>query len=450
MVSTDNWSSISGAFVIASIGLMIAYPTFGQTQDEILLDRADQTNETEQTEETEKTDEVDEIDESEEAEQLDEVEIDVQGSVGDAEERRGFGLDGDLRLGYVFAGENFQDVAFGETDLLRTRWRVRSVWGISEQLRGVARVAGTCSTNDCKPEVIFQPEISTPTGLSDGQITIDSLFLQWFRTEKFDVAIGRMETKFVARGGVYSKSLDRNDSNNLRINWTDGALATYKALNGWVSSMVLQYNSADGASNIRRSPLDFSDGRSRVSTFFAFENVQPKRRLVQRAFDVTYMPSSLLQDGIGGRPAEDYWAFVARAAARWPVRSEGWRLRISSEVGYAPVTPSKFAAGIVGAGDAGGLAWNITASIMDFLPQHSIGVNYARTEAGWLISPQYTDNEQLLELRYVWRPTDRLTLDVRGRWRDELIQRVLEEPRRDPFDFYARITWSFTARRLAY
>jgi hypothetical protein len=225
MASTDNWSSISGAFVIASIGLMIAYPTFGQNQDEILLDRADQTDETEGTEETEETDEVDEIDESEEAEQLDELEIDVQGSVGDAEERRGFGLDGDLRLGYVFAGEDFQDVAFGETDLLRTRWRVRSVWGISEQLRGVARVAGTCSTNDCDPELVFQPEISTPTGLSDGQITIDSLFLQWFRTEKFDVAIGRMETKFVTRGGVYSKSLDRNDSNNLRINWTDGALA---------------------------------------------------------------------------------------------------------------------------------------------------------------------------------------------------------------------------------
>jgi hypothetical protein len=114
------------------------------------------------------------------------------------------------------------------------------------------------------------------------------------------------------------------------------------------------------------------------------------------------------------------------------------------------VTPTKFAAGIVGAGDAGGLAWNMTVSIMDFLPQHSIGVNYARTEAGWLISPQYTDNEQLLELRYMWRPTDRLTLDVRGRWRDELVQRVLAEPRRDPFDFYARITWSFTARRLAY
>ena len=161
------------------------------------------------------------------------------------------------------------------------------------------------------------------------------------------------------------------------------------------------------------------------------------------------MPSSLRKNGIDNEPVVDYWAFVARAAARWPVRSEGWRLRFSSEVGYAPETPTRLASGIVGSGDAGGLAWNVSASIMDFLPNHSIGVNYAETEAGWLISPQYADNERLLELRYMWRPTDRLTMDVRGRWRDELTQRIVEEPDRDRFDFYARFTWSFTAKGLA-
>jgi len=312
-------------------------------------------------------------------------------------------------------------------------------------------LAGICSTKDCSPDFILQPDIPTPAGLGDGQITIDSLFFQWFRTEKFNVVVGRMETKFVARGGVYAKSLDRNDSNNLRINWTDGIHATYKAPNGWNSNVILQYNSADGVSNIRRQPLDFSDSRSRVSTFLAFENMQPRRRLIQRGLDITYMPSSLNENAVDGEPAVDYWAFVARAAARWPVRSEGWRLRLSSELGYAPVTATKtkLASGIVGPGDASGLAWNVTASIMDFFPNHSIGVNFAKTEAGWLISPQYADNERLLELRYMWRPTDRLTLDVRGRWRDELRQRIIEDPNRDRFDFYARFTWSFTVNDFA-
>lgn len=381
-------------------------------------------------------------------EELGEQEIDVQGSIEDAVEVRGFRLDGDLRLGYVFAGEDLQDVSFGETDILRARWRVKSSWGIASGLRASLRLAGLCSTEDCTPDFILQPELPTRASIEDGQVTVDALFLQWFRSDRFDIAVGRMETKFVARGGVFAKSLDRNDSNNLRINWTDGMHSTFKAENGWESHLILQYNSSDGPSNVRRDPLDFSAGKSRVSTFLGFENLQARRGLIQRALDITYMPASLLADGRSGGQVDDYWAFVARAAARWPVRSDSWRLRFSSEIGYAPNTPTKSAAGIEGTGDADGLAWNVTASIMDFLPDHSIGLNYAITEAGWLISPQYADNERLFEIRYMWRPTIRLTLDIRGRWRDELHQRIVDDPGRDRFDFYARFTWSFEIREF--
>jgi hypothetical protein len=30
-----------------------------------------------------------------------------------------------------------------------------------------------------------------------------------------------------------------------------------------------------------------------------------------------------------------------------------------------------------------GLAWNFTASILNFRPNHSFGINYGRTDAGW-------------------------------------------------------------------
>ena len=145
-------------------------------------------------------------------------------------------------------------------------------------------------------------------------------------------------------------------------------------------------------------------------------------------------------------PLDDYWGIVIRAASRWPVRTEGWRLRFSSEIGYAPTTPSNFVAGIAGTGETDGLAWNITASVMDFLPGHSLGINFARTDAGWLLSPQYADNERLMEIRYMWRPDNRWTLDIRGRWRDELQQRLIDGTGRDRFDFYARLSWSFELR----
>ncbi len=172
-------------------------------------------------------------------EELDEVDIDVEGSIGDAEERRGVRVNGDLRVGYAAAGNDFQDVTLGELGALRARWRIRSTWGIAGNLRGVIRLAGICSTESCAPDFVLQPDIPTSTSLDDGQITIDSLFLHWFQSDRFDVAVGRMETKFVARGGVYSKSLDRNNSNNLRINWTDGIHSTFKARNGWESHIVL-------------------------------------------------------------------------------------------------------------------------------------------------------------------------------------------------------------------
>lgn len=376
-------------------------------------------------------------------EELDEVEIDVEGSIGDAEERRGIGVNGDLRIGYLFAGEGLGDVTLGETDILRARWRIRSTLGIADNLRGVIRLAGTCSTESCDPDFVLQPDSPASISLADGQITIDSLFLHWFRGNRFDVAAGRMETKFVARGGVYAKSLDRNNSNNLNINWTDGIHATFKARNGWESHAIVQYNSDDDSGGVSPVPLDFSSSESRVSYFVGFENLQSERMLIQRGVDITYMPSSLLVDGQAAGPVEDYWGIVARAAHRWPVRSDGWRIRLSSEVGYAPNTPTKTASGIIGSGNADGLAWNVTASLMDFVSNHSIGINFAMTEAGWLLSPQYRDNERLMEIRYMWRPTNRLTLDIRGRWRDDLHQRLIDDPGRDRFDFYARFSWSF-------
>ena len=389
------------------------------------------------------SEEADESDSGDFDEALDELSIDVAHSIGDAAGQLGLRIDGDLRIGHVLAGDEFDDIVLRDPDAIRARWRIRSTWGITERLRGVVRVAGLCSTSECQPDFVLQPYIPTGASMKDGQITIDEFFLQRFRSDRFNVAIGRMQAKFVARGGVFSKSLDQNDSNNLRVNWTDGLHATFKAKNGWESHMVLQYNSEDGPSTVRQYPLDFSDSSSRVSYLLGFENLQERRRIVQRALDINYFPAALLSNGQADGPLDDYWGIVARAAARWPVRTESWRLRFSSEIGYAPNTPTKTATGIIGTGDAGGLAWNITASIMDFLPNHSIGINYAQTEAGWLVSPQYKNNGRLFEIRYVWRPTGKLTLDVRARWRDDLHERIIEDTDRDRLDVYVRFTWSF-------
>jgi len=140
---------------------------------------------------------------------------------------------------------------------------------------------------------------------------------------------------------------------------------------------------------------------------------------------------------------EDYWGFVARFAGRYPARPTGTRIRFSAEMGYAPNTPTNAGLELQGSGDTDGVAVAITVSLMDFLPRHSLGLNYAHTEAGWLLSPQYNKNQQLLELRYVWVATKDLTVDARIRRQEDLDQFTDAVQRRSELDAFVRLTWKF-------
>jgi hypothetical protein len=113
-------------------------------------------------------------------------------------------------------------------------------------------------------------------------------------------------------------------------------------------------------------------------------------------------------------------------------------------VGYAPETQTRAAAGLAGAGDADGLAWNVAISLMEFKPNHSVGVNYGRVGAGWLLSPQFRQNESLAELRYQWRRSKDLSLDFRVRRRAALEQPVSSATEDSDVDFFVRVTWGGT------
>ncbi len=96
------------------------------------------------------------------------------------------------------------------------------------------------------------------------------------------------------------------------------------------------------------------------------------------------------------------------------------------------------------AGDTDGLAWNLAASVLDFRPNHNIGINYGRTDAGWLLSPQYRENEELIEIRYLCRPSRRQALDIRVRWRNELLQLDGTARKQQELDLYVRLTLGFS------
>jgi len=372
--------------------------------------------------------------------------VDTESTIDDAEERRGWGVDGDLRPIIDYLDLQAHDGSTETVERLGGRVRLGVVWGLTKKLRVGARLAGVCFTDDCDVEFVLQRETPSFNGLTGGQFTFDELFLHWFRRARFDVAVGRLQTRFVLRGGVYAKSLDRNDSNNVNVTWTDGIHGKYRGLHGWSSHFVLQRNAREGSGSIRGALLNFDDSSARNTYFLAFENIRSWGPVTQRAFDVSYLPSSLLKDGDPDGRREDYWGLVGRLAARWPQRSEGLRLRAGAELGYAPVTPTAQAVDLDGSGDVDGMAWNVVVSAMDLAPGHSIGLNYARTGPAWFLSPQFRPNEELIEVRYQWRPQHLPLLEARGRWREGLEQLTRVAQEGQVFDFYLRLTWEFTIK----
>lgn len=385
--------------------------------------------------------EVEEVDEG-----IDAVSGSLDDSVGSiAADRRllGRNFEGDMRFGYTRTDEDDRDGSEQSAAEWRGRYRAGGSYSITDSLIFSGRIASTCSTDECNPDLVLYSTLPNNTSINDGEITFDQLYIHGFRDEKLDIAIGRLQTKFVSRAGVFAKSLDRNDSNNTNVNWTDGVHAVWHANSDWTGHLVLQSNKADGTSNVRRGPIDFNDEDSRITYFLAWENTQRFGPINQQGFDITYMPQSLLKDGDRDGRIEDYIAFVGRFAASWPKGSTGQRLNVAGEVGYAPETPTRAAMSLAGEGDSDGLAWLISASVVDIRQDHSIGINYGRTDAGWLLSPQYRENEEAVELRYMWRRSANLAVDIRARWREELEQLEDTARRSQELNVFARLTLGF-------
>ncbi len=374
--------------------------------------------------------------------------------VDDPEIGSGYSVWADVRPIFASVRLESRDGSRVREEDLGVRARLSARKGLLPTLWAGVGVGGRYFVDDGDFEFIMQREIPGPNGLATGQATIDELYLHWFREGRgrFDFILGRQQTRFVLRSGVYYKSLDRNDSNNTRITWTDGLHADYYAPSGWRSHFVVQRNIDDGTGSIRRGPMDYSDSAAKNTYFMAFENVRPCGPVVQRGLDVSYLPATLLKDGDTEASRTDYWGLVGRLALQWPARSEGTRLRGGVEAGYAPETPTKDAMGYDQGGDADGLAFNVAANIMDIRPGHSAGLNYGRTGAGWLLSPQFFPGTELVEFRYLLRLKKGPLLEARVRRQADLDTAIAATRKRSEYDFYLRATWElgggFTTRGL--
>jgi len=334
-----------------------------------------------------------------------------------------------------------------DTDLL-VRIRGDVIATLSDNLRAGFGIAGSCAFSNCEANFTLKTSLPGSTGLKKGQITIDEMYLHWSSDEphRFKLAIGRMQTRSVLKTGVFNKSLDRINSNNARINWTDGIHVAYQFNKGWNSNLIMQYNSKEGSGNVYHDAIDFSNSDAQQSYFASFENNQEISGITQRSIGFSYLPSALLSSQEIIQSHGDYVGLVGKVAWAWPQKNSGHTLRGGFEVGYSPTLPDHDVVGIQDEKAVNGLAWNAVFNIMDIYPGQNIGINYAHTGAGWQLSPQYKPNTKLLEFRYQWQLKAATLFEARLRWQDELeTSQVIEDiPFQDnQVDFYVRLTRNF-------
>lgn len=365
------------------------------------------------------------------------------GSNTQAAENQAWSWGGDLRFGFFASESDTRDGGETEDQSLRSRLRSFVQRDLSDQwrLRGRAATWMTSEGNDWS--LAIEPYRDSNTGTAPGDIVLDELYVAWRDPQGGqELRLGRMQTGFTLPV-VPDKSLDRVDSSNVGIGWTDGLHWRASLGRGWESHLIAQHNHRRGSGNTARAPLDFSDSNSRISGFFGLRSTQAWGPISMRMLSLSWLPDALAADGVDAPRREDYLNITAKAAAQWPLGRQAMRLLVAGEIGHAFNTPSRSTMRIGQSGDVGGNAFQLSANLYDFRPGHHIGVAWGRIDPGWLISGDFNQNIMLYEVRYQTFFHPRLRLDARLRLREELEQRLGSDRLQEDRDLYLRLTWSY-------
>ena len=351
-------------------------------------------------------------------------------------------VSGDLRAGYFASERTARSGTKSDEDAFNARLRIAIERGFSDRWTFRTRLAGRFSSGQDTINAYLRGYAPSPTGTAFGDITLDEVYLGYAAADNgMRVRAGRFQTQF-ALPGVASKGLDRNDSPNIDVNWTDGVHLDLPVTGGWRGHVIAEHRHRRGSGGVARAPLDFTDRDSRVSLFAGIANTKAWGPVDQRMLSLTWMPASLASAGLASPVRDDYITADARVSATWPLRADGLRLVAGLEAGYAFNTPAGAALGTGQTGDSDGLAWQAAASLYDIAPGHNLGVAYGRTGAGWLISPDFRNNDELAEIRYQRRFNKQTSLEARVRERRELEHPAGTRARID-HDLYVRVTHRF-------
>lgn len=354
-------------------------------------------------------------------------------------------MGGDLRMAYLASWRDTREQLGRSEDNFRLRIRHFLSFQGAEHWQFRMRLAGTYALDGNDFNWFVKPYRPSRTGVRAGDATLDQFYLNYRDAhDRWQLRLGRFSTSFNLPI-VAAKSLDRNDASNFNIGWTDGAHLRWDVSEQWQLHLIGQRNHRRGTGNTAREPIDFDRSASRASWYAAISARQSLGPISLRMLSINWIPDGLAVSAIDPDRREHYLTATVKAAAEWPIGNQGMRLLLAGEAGHAFERPARERVGLSGAQRVSGNAMQASANLMDIRPGHDLGVVYGRAQAGWLISNDYRNNDQLAEIRYRWRVEQpiKLTTEFRYRWRRELeVPNEANRSRRDQ-DIYLRLTFRY-------
>ncbi|HRQ65462.1 MAG TPA: hypothetical protein PKZ76_11490 [Xanthomonadaceae bacterium] len=345
----------------------------------------------------------------------------------------GWRLGGDLRVSATWSERSDRDATRSDDEVLRARVRVSVQRAFGDSLEARVRLAGRFASDQDRTRLWLSRAAPGRNGAEFGDAVFDEAWLRWRPAGSlWSLQVGRFQTVH-ALATLTGKGLGQNDSPNLDIHWTDGARLERALGEGSVLRLQLQSMPSGGPGSAHRIPLDFSASGSRLAAFAGIDSRAGWGPFIQRSAGVHWYPRALASDGLSNPTRDDYLTLTARATAAWPLGEGGSRLLLGGEIGHAPNTQR----------GASGNAWQVELDVEGPERRQSLGLVWGRVPTGWLVSSDFRNNDELGEVRWLWRIHSQFSVDARWRWRRELDVPGAAARARVDRDAYLRATWRY-------
>jgi hypothetical protein len=311
---------------------------------------------------------------------------------------------GDVRFSYTGTNASLDNF---DNNLLIMRLRPGVKYTLNSNHSFSARAAYRVSNEMEELDVTAQ---AIGGGLSLGQMSFDEFYYQ-YKIDRFLLKAGR----FQHRNKVYSnagRSIDRFQSNNVNVHWSDGMYVKKGLTSLWYSEAIFELIEEGQLAYPYDPPLTFGGNEITPGLYLGLSNDERDAlNFIQKSFGIQYFYNAYF-DGFnnnGNEEYTEYLAFTSRGVTDYDggelLKGGSWRF--AGEIGY----------NIQGPVDEGTI-FNASVGVNSFAKKHNLMIEFTKVGDEWISANVYGPNTDEMEIRYIFKYNSKIKIESRLRVRD--------------------------------